>query len=196
MLLIALALPVAAHAQAVHNVYATPDWNRECRALGTDVPPEEAGMGGRLICPGPGEMRVMLSDGDARMPMDYGHTPRFGPWESFGGFSTVQDTVAWRRQPLSGRMRPFATIHRWFVGPGRGTREVLVIGSVATDAGNENCMVGYIDTTRTPEANRLARAVAHRYLFHKGLRPVIHASSDARDIFLDGLDDGHTTQNC
>ena len=82
-LLIALALPAAAHAQAVDSVYSTHDWGRDCRAVETDAPPDEAGMGGRLICPGPGEMHVMLSEGDMRMSMDYGRAPRFGPWESF-----------------------------------------------------------------------------------------------------------------
>ena len=106
-LLIALALPAAAHAQAVDSVYSTHDWTRDCRAVETDAPPDEAGMGGRLICPGPGEMHVMLSEGDMRMSMDYGRAPRFGPWESFASFSTVHDTVEWRRQPLGGRMRPF-----------------------------------------------------------------------------------------
>lgn len=162
-LLIALALPAAAHAQSLDSVYSTHDWSRDCHAVETDAPPDEAGMGGRLICPGPDEMHVMLSDGDLRMSMDYGRAPRFGPWESFASFSTVHDTIEWRRQPLGGRMQPFATIHRWFVGPGDDTREILVISTVASEAGDESCMVGYIDTTRTPEANRLARAVADRH---------------------------------
>ena len=93
-LLIALVLPAAAHAKAVDSVYSTHDWGRDCHAVGTDVPPDEAGMGGRLICPGPDEMHVMLSQGDVRMSMDYGNAPRLGPWESFTGNLGSEQTVA------------------------------------------------------------------------------------------------------
>lgn len=162
-LLIALVLPLAAQAQQVDSVYSRHDWDKDCRVVETDAPPDEAGMGGQLICPGPDGMYLMLTDGDARVSMDYGSTPRFGPWESFASFSTVHETVEWRRQPLEGDMQPFATIHRWIVGPSDDTREILVVSTVATRAEKESCMVGFIDTTDTPKANRLARDVADRF---------------------------------
>jgi len=161
--LLALALPAAAQAQALDSVYTSYDWAGECRTLDQDVPPDAAGMGFRMICPGPDGMHLMLTDGDARISMDYGSTPEFGPWESFASFSSVHDTVEWRRQRLGGEMTPFATIHRWFVGPGDAARELLVISTVANAPSEESCMVGFIDTSNTTGANELARDVADRY---------------------------------
>lgn len=160
---IALAFPAAAQAQDLDSVYTSYDWENDCTTLEQDRPPDEAGMGFQMICPGPDGMYLMLTDGDARISMDYGSTQDFGPWESFSSFSTVHDTVEWRRQPLNGDMQPFATIHRWIVGPSHNNRALLIISTVATSPGTESCMVGFIDTTDTPNANALARAVADRY---------------------------------
>jgi hypothetical protein len=164
-LLIVLILPLTAQAQQVDSVYSSHDWARDCESVEPSaiIPPDEAAMGGKIFCPGPNGMQVMLADGDLRISMDYGNALRFGPWESFGTFSDVHETIEWRRQPLDGEMQPFATIHRWIVGPSGDTREILVVSTVATGPENESCMVGFIDTTNTPEANRLARAVADRY---------------------------------
>lgn len=158
--LLALTLPVAVQAQALDSVYTSYDWAEDCQTLDQDVPPDEAGMGFRLVCPGPDGMHLMLADGDARISMDYGSTREFGPWESFASFSSVHDTVEWRRQRLNGEMTPLATIHRWFVGPSNAAREILVISSVARTPMEESCMVGFIDTTNTTGANALARDVA------------------------------------
>lgn len=161
--LLALALPAAAHAQAMDSVYTSYDWDDDCRAVERDLPADAAAMGFQLICPGPKGLHLMLTDGDARISMDYGRTPAFGHWESFSPFNTVHDTVEWRRQPMNGEMQPFATIHRWTVGPGHNNREFLVVSTVANSPGTESCMVAFIDTTGTPDANVLARAVADRY---------------------------------
>lgn len=163
LVVLALAFPVAVQAQSLDSVYTSYDWAEDCQTLDQDVPPEEAGMGFQMICPGPDGMHVMLTDGDVRISMDYASTPEFGPWESFASFSTVHDTIEWRRQPLNGEMQPFATIHRWFVGPSNDDRAFLIISTVANAPSEESCMVGYIDATATPDANALARAVADRY---------------------------------
>jgi hypothetical protein len=160
---IALSLPAAAWAQTLDSVYTSYDWAEDCEVVDKDQPVDEAGMGGQLICPGPDGMYLMLREGDARISMDYGSVPSFGPWESFSSFNSVHDTVEWRRQPLNGAMRPFATIHRWRVGPSNNDRDLLIVSTVAASAGDESCMVGFIDTTNTPDANELARAVADRY---------------------------------
>lgn len=161
--LLALALPVAAFAQEIDSVYTTYDWETDCRTLEDDLPADEAAMGFRMVCPGPDGFYLMLTEGDARISMDYASTQAFGSWESFTPFNTVHDTVEWRRQRLNGDMQPFATIHRWDVGPSHDDREVLVISTVATEPDAESCMVGVIDTTNTSDANELARAVADRY---------------------------------
>ena len=161
--LLALALPAVAHAQDIDSVYTSYDWDADCRTLEKDLPLEEAAMGFQLVCPGPQGFYLMLMEGDARISMDYGRTQVFGPRESFTPFNTVHDTVEWRRQRLKGEMQPFATIHHWDVGPSFDDREMLVISTVATTPDAESCMVGVIDTTDTPDANALARAVADRY---------------------------------
>lgn len=161
--LVTLTLPAAAPAQDIDSVYTRYDWETDCRMVERDRPADEAAMGFQLVCPGPNDMSLMLTEGDARMSMDYGATQTFGPWESFRSFSTVHETVEWRRQRLNGDMQPFATIHRWSVGPSTDDREMLVISTVAHTPGTESCMVAVIDTTKTPDANMLARAVADRY---------------------------------
>jgi len=155
-----LALAAPAAAQGTDSIYTTHDWQTDCRAVGTGQTADAPGMGGRIVCPGPDGLVLMLTDSDARVSLDYASAPRFGPWESFRGFSMVHDTVEWRRRPEAGRRVPFATIHRWFVGPDPDPREMLVISTVATAPGAESCMVGYVDATRTPDANALARQVA------------------------------------
>mgnify|MGYP000249806876 CR=1 FL=1 len=91
---LALVLPVQAGAQEVRSLYTTHDWQTDCTAPDTDRPADEAGMGGRLVCPGPAGLSLMLAEGDARVSMDYGSTPEFGPWESFASFSFVHGTDA------------------------------------------------------------------------------------------------------
>ena len=160
VLLLGLALPAGVQAQKVSSAYTSYDWADDCRTLDQDAPRDAAGMGFRLICPGPDGMHVMLTDGDARVSMDYGRTPDFGPWESFASFSSVHDTVEWRRHETGGAPRIVATIHRWFVGPDPDPREVLIISTVAHGAGEESCIVGLVDAGRTTRANALARKVA------------------------------------
>jgi hypothetical protein len=157
---LALVLPVQAGAQEVRSLYTTHDWQTDCTAPDTDRPADEAGMGGRLVCPGPAGLSLMLAEGDARVSMDYGSTRRFGPWESFTSFNSVHETVEWRQHGTGGAARIGATIQRWFVGPDPDPREILVISSVARGAGDESCMVGIVDASPTAGANALARAVA------------------------------------
>jgi hypothetical protein len=161
-LCLAVALPVVLSAQEVDSLYSSHDWARDCERVGQPAPPDEAAMGARIVCPGPDGMRVMLADSDLRISMDYGRAARFGPWESFAAFSDVTTTIEWRRRMIEGRMRPFATIHRWTVGPNEAARELLVVSTVAHNAGEESCMVGLVDATATDGANAVARELADR----------------------------------
>lgn len=158
--LLSQVLPVPAGAQAADSLYTTYDWQADCTLLDTDRPADEAGMGGRLVCPGPAGLHLMLAEGDARVSMDYGSARRFGPWESFTSFSSVHDTVEWRRHGTDGARRIVATIHRWVVGPDPDPREILIISTIAHGPGAESCMVGLVDASRTTGANALARKVA------------------------------------
>ena len=182
-LCLAVALPVVLSAQEVDSLYSSHDWARDCERVGRAAPPDEAAMGARIVCPGPDGMQVMLADSDLRISMDYGRAARFGPWESFATFSDVSTTIEWRRQRLGGEMTPFATIHRWFVGPGDTARELLVISTVANAPAQESCMVGFIDTTDTADANALARDVADRYA-----RGFVCANAQARGFGYVGVD--------
>lgn len=141
------------------SIYTSYDWQADCRHV--DAGPADADDTlARLVCPGPDGMLLMLADDDGRISLDYAASQEFGPWESFQRFNDVYHRVEWRRQPLNGKMTPFATIHRWFVEPEQ--REILVVNTVARLAGQESCMVGYIDADKTPDANRLARQLADR----------------------------------
>jgi hypothetical protein len=57
--LLALALPAAVQAQTLDSVYTEYDWAEDCRTLDQDVPPDAAGMGFRMICPGPDGMHLV-----------------------------------------------------------------------------------------------------------------------------------------
>lgn len=141
------------------SIYSHHDWQSDCILVDAS-PPEGPGAHARLVCPGPGEMSVMLSDDDGRVSLDYTVEARFGPWESFRRFNNVSRTIEWRRQYLDGGMVPFATVHRWHIGPKTQQRQILVISTVARHAGEESCMVGYVETADTREANQVARRVA------------------------------------
>jgi len=162
-LLLVLALPATVCAQGLDSVYTSYSWDEDCQMLAGDLPPDAGDMGVQLLCPGPNGFHLMLTEGNGRISLDYGRETKFGPWESFVPNNSVHDTVEWRRQPLSGDMQPFATIHRWILGPEHNGRAMLIISTVATWPGAESCMVGFIDTTNTPNANALAREVADRY---------------------------------
>lgn len=159
---LAILLPGALSAQEVDSLYSSHDWARDCERVGPSAPPDEAAMGARIVCPGPDGMRVMLADSDLRISMDYGRAARFGPWESFAAFSDVSTTIEWRRRMIDGRMRPFATIHRWTVGPDEAARELLVVSTVARALGEESCIVGLVDAAATDGANAVARELADR----------------------------------
>lgn len=148
------------------SVYSPLEWDA-CTVV--DAPAEgEPGAWAHLRCPGIEGYDVIVRDDDQRMTLDYTANGAAGPWESFPAFNHVHDVVEWRRQQWpDGRRTPFATIHRWFVGPSGGpsgqTRQMLVVQTVARRPGQESCMVGVIDATATPDANTLARQVADRH---------------------------------
>lgn len=143
----------------VDSIYSEYNWEMDCTVIDAS-PPEGPGAYAQLLCPGPGDLHLMLSDDDGRISLDYAKQPQFGPWESFQTFNDVARKLEWRRQGLDGKMVPFATIHRWFVGAGEQQRQFLVVSTVARSREAESCMVGYIDATNTQEANKMARRVA------------------------------------
>lgn len=152
----------SAVADRVDSVYSTLDWDA-CAVL--DAPATgESGDWVSLRCDGIAGYQVHVTDSDQRMSLDYTAHRGSGPWESFSGFNHVHDVIEWRRQQgPDGRRAPFATIHRWFVGPTDHQRQMLVVQTVAERPGQESCMVGYIDATATPDANVVARRVADRH---------------------------------
>jgi hypothetical protein len=140
----------------IDSVYTRYDWQADCEVVRTD--PQRASAS--LVCPGPEGLNLLLADDDARMSLDYRSDRSFGPWESFATFNSVHDVVEWRRHRLNGALQPIATIHRWFLQGQGEERQLLVVSTVARAPDTESCMVGWIDATATPGANRLAREVA------------------------------------
>lgn len=143
------------------SAYSTLDWEEGC--VVTDEPaadaPEENWI--QLRCNGYGGLPVHAADDDGRISLSYGRqSEKTRQWNSFASFNEAHDTIEWRLRSDGGVLRPFATIHRWFVSTDGNDREVLVVSTVAHEPTDQSCSVGYIDATLSEDANSLAREVA------------------------------------
>jgi hypothetical protein len=158
-----LASVFVARANEPSSVYTKLDFDNNCIALST----YEAG--GTFSCGGYKGFPVLLSEGDLRQSVFFGH---LGPWftgadgseafVSFGPFNAAGETIEWR---LDAGAVPFATILRWTVNANGGddtapTQSVLVISRVGRPGEAIACPVGYVDAQLTPDANTVARRVA------------------------------------
>ncbi len=109
------------------------------------------GYGGWTVYSGATEQSARIAFGERNLARQLSESP----FTAVGAFSTTAETIEWRTQ---GRM-PFATIARWTArrGPTR-LEEYLVV--TALDSRNGACHVAYVDVTRVPNANAVARAAA------------------------------------
>lgn len=168
LILLALFIPMAAQADGITSAYTSLDFETDCTI--TDAPPEgEPASWARLECDGYKGLPVHVIEDDLRMAISYGGVAAPGRWQDFfRGFSDVHDVIEWRLRTKNG-LKPFATIHRWYVNTRRwtaeqkkegGRREILVLSTVAREPDEVSCVFGYIDAGLNPDANRLAREVA------------------------------------
>jgi hypothetical protein len=155
----------AAMAADPSSVYTKLDFDNNCMTLST----YEAG--GTFACAGYKGFPILLSEGDLRQSVFFGH---LGPWfqgadgsqafTSFSPFNGAGDTIEWR---LDGNGVPFATILRWTVerfdgDPAKPKHQVLVISRVGQPGVAMACAVGLVHAGATKDANSIARDVADR----------------------------------
>lgn len=118
---------------------------------------EESG-GIDLECAGHDGIPVFVSDGDARMDVDFG-VPN-DKFQTFGPFNMIGDTVEWR---LDYNGVPFAAIIRFHLDSGvtggpEDRAQVLVVFSIGKQ-GAPGCVVATVDAA-TDQANGAARGAA------------------------------------
>lgn len=156
--LVCLAIPAAAN--AAESAYTKLDLEA-CEIL-KDY---EEGGGFDAKCAGYKDVPVFVSEGDARMDVDYGVAN--DEFETFGPFSNIGETVEWR---LDGGGNPFAAIIRFYLDQGvtggpEDKAQVLVVSSVGT-ADGPGCVTAVVDAA-VDQANGAARGAAAFALRHR-----------------------------
>lgn len=160
--LVALGAHTAA-ADSYSSVYTKLDFKDGCVTISEN----EEGAGITLRCKGYLDHPVNYAEGDLRAAVTFGEQPAGyeAPWQSFGPWNRVSETVEWR---LKGD-QPVATILRWFIDnidPATGsadpsrTGNVLVVSRLAGLDGKPGCMTGLVDARANPDANQIARNIA------------------------------------
>ena len=122
-------------------------------------------------CPGYEGIPVFVSEGDARVEVDYGR--RNEAFESFSAFNSAGETVEW----YLGDNGPSAAILRFLIDVDGRSAQALVVSSIGSDA-SPGCVVGVVDGSED-QANGIARgiaAMAHHFDCTSDLAAVIAAS--------------------
>jgi hypothetical protein len=154
-------MPASVSAAENSSVYTKLDFDKNCIPLAT----YEAG--GTFSCQGYKGFPVLLSEGDLRVSVFFGH---LGPWfngtdgseafVSFSPFNNVANTIEWRLNPEG---VPFAAILRWQISETDGSEgpgsTVLVVSRVGQPGVGMACPAGYV-AGATPDANDVARQIA------------------------------------
>jgi hypothetical protein len=131
--------------------FAQSDYTRldfdSCEVIATY---EEAG-GIDLKCPGYGGFAVYVSEGDARMDVDYGAPS--GAFETFFAFNAVGETIEWFYD-INGVQ---AAALRFFIDVDGRNAQALVVSKVGLP-GDPGCVVGIVDAA-LEQANGMARGI-------------------------------------
>lgn len=113
----------------------------------------EEGTSAEWLCPGFGELPLIVEEGDGRFDVDAG--PKNEAFETIGAFNSLGDAVEWR---LNNGM-PFAIIFRYQdATPEAKGRTVLAVEKVGTTA-LPGCRVAQV-AGDVPDANQVARDIA------------------------------------
>ncbi len=167
MRIVSLSLATAAvllsgGAQAA-SVYTRID-DAQCETLETY---EDGGVD--LRCPGLEGYDVFVSEGDARLDVDYGvKTENF---ETFSAFNNIGDTVEWL---TNARGVPEAAIIRFLISVDGREAQALVVSRVNTES-QDGCVIGVVDA-RLEQANGMARGIgAMAPSFDCSIDPVVIA---------------------
>jgi hypothetical protein len=120
-----------------------------------------------LRCPGLDGLDVFVSEGDARLDVDYG--VRTENFETFSAFNTIGDTVEWLRD--AGGV-PQAAVIRYKISVDGREAQALVISRINTEA-QDGCVIGVVDAA-LEQANGMARGIgAMAPTFDCSIDPVV-----------------------
>jgi hypothetical protein len=92
--------------------------------------------GADLRCPGLDGLDVFVSEGDARLDVDYGFKGE--NFETFSAFNNIGDTVEWLSDA---RGVPQAAILRYFISVDGREAQALVISRINTES-QDGCVIG------------------------------------------------------
>lgn len=145
------------------STYTTIDY-ADCETLET----YEDG-GADLRCPGLDGLDVFVSEGDARLDVDYGFKGE--NFETFSAFNNIGETVEWLSDD---RGVPQAAILRFFISVDGREAQALVISRINTES-QDGCVIGVVDA-RLEQANGMARGIgAMASTFDCSIDPVVIA---------------------
>ena len=122
-----------------------------------------------LRCPGLDGLDIFVSEGDARLDVDYGvKTENF---ETFSAFNTIGDTVEW----LAGADGvPQAAIIRYRISVDGREAQALVVSRINSES-QDGCVIGVVDAA-LEQANGMARGIgAMAPAFDCSIDPVVIA---------------------
>jgi len=128
------------------SVYTRID-DAECELLETY---EDGGSDRR--CPGLDGLDVFVSEGDARLDVDFG--VKGDHFETFSAFNSVGDTVEWLE---NARGVPEAAIIRYFINVDGREAQALVVSRINTES-QDGCVIGVVDA-KLEQANGMARGI-------------------------------------
>jgi hypothetical protein len=105
-----------------------------------------------LRCPGLPGLDVFISEGDARLDVDYG--VKGETFETFSAFNNIGDTVEWL---TNARGVPQAAIIRYLISVDGREAQALVISRINTES-QDGCVIGVVDA-KLEQANGMARGI-------------------------------------
>ena len=120
--------------------------------------------GADLRCPGHDGLEVFVSEGDARLDVDFG--VKTDSFETFLAFNTIGDTVEWLTN-ADGVAE--AAIIRYLISVDGREAQALVISRVGSES-EPGCVVGVVDAA-LEQANGMARGIG-------AMAPLFDCSAD------------------
>ncbi len=162
-LLVVLAAVLMGSGVQAASTYTTIDY-ADCETLET----YEDG-GADLLCPGLDGLDVFVSEGDARLDVDYGFKGE--NFETFSAFNSIGDTIEWLSDARGVQQ---AAILRFFISVDGREAQALVISRINTES-QDGCVIGVVDA-RLEQANGMARGIgAMAPTFDCSIDPVVIA---------------------
>lgn len=146
--LVALAIGLVALTGAARAESAYTDLDTDA----CEVVKEYEGMGADLLCPGYDGIDVFVSEGDARLDVDYG--AKNENFESFFAFNNIGNKIEWM---LDGEGVPYAAALRFLISVDGREAQALVVSKIGSDDA-PGCVVGVVDA-KADQANGVARGL-------------------------------------